>query len=689
MISLFAALFARLWFLQVMTAPEYQVAAENNRVRVVQVEAPRGRILDRNGMRARRATAGRSWSPSTGSATTGSSGPTSSSCSAGCPQVLTVDAARRATGELPAGDPAAQRGHHRRPERSRRAPRPSHDRRRPPRRRAGRHRVTGADRPKPVTVEQLEKRLADAALQPLQARPGGHRGERGPRDLPHRARRRVPDRRGGADHHPQLRVRAAPRPRPRLRRRDQRGGAGGRTRTTTKPYEEDDEIGKAGIERTMEAELRGTPGEVRYEVDARNVPVRRLEGGRKPMPGQRRLPLDRHQPPVPRREVARRADQGRRASDDVCDPDGCKDRRDLGQRRGAEPDGRVDPRHGVVPDLRPVGVHRRHQHRGLRRRSPRRATTSRSFNKAIAGAYAPGLDVEAVLGLRRAGQRADHAEHPGRTTPASTRCRTARRRRARTASARRLPRATRTGRSTSSSVAHPVERRLLLQARRRHVAAGATSSATTRWPEDLRASGASAPTPASTCPARPTAASPTRSGSAATPRTPTRATEAEIEDSAPGARATTSTRPSARATCWSRRCSWPTATPTFANGGTLYEPQLVLQVAKYESDTVLLGHRARSRCARSTCSPTWRAADPRGPQGRHAGRRAAPPPAPSPGSRRTSFRWPARPARPRSDQARQGQHLAVRGLRPGRRADARRRWPSSPRPAPAARPPRR
>ncbi|MEJ7585362.1 MAG: hypothetical protein WKF43_15065 [Acidimicrobiales bacterium] len=48
-ISLFAALFARLWFLQVMTAPEYQVAAENNRIRVVQQEAPRGRILDRTG----------------------------------------------------------------------------------------------------------------------------------------------------------------------------------------------------------------------------------------------------------------------------------------------------------------------------------------------------------------------------------------------------------------------------------------------------------------------------------------------------------------------------------------------------------------------------------------------------------------------------------------------------------------
>ena len=82
MLSLFAALFARLWFLQVMTAPEYQVAAENNRVRVVQVEAPRGRILDRNGNELV-TTDGRSWSPSTGSATTASSGPPSSTCCAG------------------------------------------------------------------------------------------------------------------------------------------------------------------------------------------------------------------------------------------------------------------------------------------------------------------------------------------------------------------------------------------------------------------------------------------------------------------------------------------------------------------------------------------------------------------------------------------------------------------------------
>lgn len=48
-LSLFAALFARLYFLQVLAAPEYKLAAEANQVRVVAEPAPRGRILDRNG----------------------------------------------------------------------------------------------------------------------------------------------------------------------------------------------------------------------------------------------------------------------------------------------------------------------------------------------------------------------------------------------------------------------------------------------------------------------------------------------------------------------------------------------------------------------------------------------------------------------------------------------------------------
>lgn len=48
-VSLFAALFARLWFLQVINDQEYAAAAEGNRVRTVPEEAPRGRILDRRG----------------------------------------------------------------------------------------------------------------------------------------------------------------------------------------------------------------------------------------------------------------------------------------------------------------------------------------------------------------------------------------------------------------------------------------------------------------------------------------------------------------------------------------------------------------------------------------------------------------------------------------------------------------
>ncbi len=48
-VALFASLFARLYDLQVVGAGDYQVQAEANRVREVQVPAPRGRILDRNG----------------------------------------------------------------------------------------------------------------------------------------------------------------------------------------------------------------------------------------------------------------------------------------------------------------------------------------------------------------------------------------------------------------------------------------------------------------------------------------------------------------------------------------------------------------------------------------------------------------------------------------------------------------
>jgi len=48
-VSLFAALFARLWYLQVLSAPDFRLQAQANSIRTVEDPAPRGRILDRNG----------------------------------------------------------------------------------------------------------------------------------------------------------------------------------------------------------------------------------------------------------------------------------------------------------------------------------------------------------------------------------------------------------------------------------------------------------------------------------------------------------------------------------------------------------------------------------------------------------------------------------------------------------------
>ncbi len=47
--AMFAALFARLWFLQVINGPQAHLAAVNNGTRLIYTPAPRGLILDRNG----------------------------------------------------------------------------------------------------------------------------------------------------------------------------------------------------------------------------------------------------------------------------------------------------------------------------------------------------------------------------------------------------------------------------------------------------------------------------------------------------------------------------------------------------------------------------------------------------------------------------------------------------------------
>src|SRR5215210_169070 len=48
-VSLFAALFGRLWYLQVAAAPQYETESVTNRLREVQLKPYRGRILDVHG----------------------------------------------------------------------------------------------------------------------------------------------------------------------------------------------------------------------------------------------------------------------------------------------------------------------------------------------------------------------------------------------------------------------------------------------------------------------------------------------------------------------------------------------------------------------------------------------------------------------------------------------------------------
>ncbi|HEX4735664.1 MAG TPA: hypothetical protein VH247_14740, partial [Thermoleophilaceae bacterium] len=46
---MFAVVFFRLWYLQVLSGDHYLAQADNNRVREIKTQAPRGKIVDRNG----------------------------------------------------------------------------------------------------------------------------------------------------------------------------------------------------------------------------------------------------------------------------------------------------------------------------------------------------------------------------------------------------------------------------------------------------------------------------------------------------------------------------------------------------------------------------------------------------------------------------------------------------------------
>ncbi|HEX2435906.1 MAG TPA: hypothetical protein VHI76_04560, partial [Solirubrobacterales bacterium] len=46
---IFVVIFLRLWYLQVLSGDKYLAEAQNNQVREIRVQAPRGEIVDRNG----------------------------------------------------------------------------------------------------------------------------------------------------------------------------------------------------------------------------------------------------------------------------------------------------------------------------------------------------------------------------------------------------------------------------------------------------------------------------------------------------------------------------------------------------------------------------------------------------------------------------------------------------------------
>ncbi|MFL5853489.1 MAG: hypothetical protein ACJ77G_13535, partial [Solirubrobacteraceae bacterium] len=48
-LTIFAVIFLRLWFLQVLSGNKYLAQANDNRVRDITIQAPRGDVVDRNG----------------------------------------------------------------------------------------------------------------------------------------------------------------------------------------------------------------------------------------------------------------------------------------------------------------------------------------------------------------------------------------------------------------------------------------------------------------------------------------------------------------------------------------------------------------------------------------------------------------------------------------------------------------
>ena len=220
-VSLFTALFARLWYLQVLASPDYQVQATANQQRVIIEPAPRGRILDRNGavLVDNRLS-----------------------------YVVSVD--RRVLGELDAGEQGQLLG-----------------------------RVTTelqAVDPA-ITVEAIQGRLASNRFSPYTPVPLLE-------DAPESLAVYLTEHRADFDNAVVVELRAI-RTYPFGRLAAHVLGYVGSInddefasrRDSPLQYQLTDDIGKAGVERTFEEELRGQPGRRVLEVDANGNTIRELE----------------------------------------------------------------------------------------------------------------------------------------------------------------------------------------------------------------------------------------------------------------------------------------------------------------------------------------------------------------------------------------------------------------------------
>jgi penicillin-binding protein 2 len=227
--ALFASLFARLWYLQVMASDEFQVEAQANRIRTVPIEAPRGRILDRNGKVL-------------------VDNRISVQVTIDRPVLADLDDAERTAVLTRLAEGLARSG-------------------------------------QPTTIEQLEARVADQRFSPYVPVPVAgdvpeelkiwideHSAE-----LPSVAANRVAVRRYP---YGQLAAHVL-------------GYTGKVTKEELdakgqgpKPYTLNDEIGKSGVERVYEDDLRGTPGITQLEVDTDGNTIRAIpEGTTPPVPG--------------------------------------------------------------------------------------------------------------------------------------------------------------------------------------------------------------------------------------------------------------------------------------------------------------------------------------------------------------------------------------------------------------------